>query len=67
LVQRSDRELYRMRTKYGIEVVDKHYPLRGYGNYWANAIYINDEGYLEYTTYTIIGTARERRDTSALR
>ena len=62
LVQMSDRELYRMRTKYGIEVVDKHYPLRGYGNYWANAIYINDEGYLEvyYVHDNWNGTGAER-------
>jgi len=62
LVQRSDRELYRMRTKYGIEVVDKHYPLRGYGNYWANAIYIRDDGYLEiyYIHDNWNGTGAER-------
>ena len=62
LVQRSDRELYRMRTKYGIEVVDKHYPLRGYGNYWANAIYIRDDGYLAiyYIHDNWNGTGAER-------
>jgi hypothetical protein len=62
LARRSDRELYRQKTKYGIEVVDKHYPLRGYGNYWANAIYIRDDGYLEvyYVHDNWNGTGAER-------
>jgi len=47
LAQRSDRELYRERGKYGIRLVDKHYPLRGYGNYYADAIWLGNDGYLE--------------------
>jgi len=47
LVQRSDRVLYRQRTKHGVEVVDKHYPMRGYGNFYSYVIYLGDSGYLD--------------------
>jgi len=62
LVQKSDRELYRERRKYGIRLVDKHYPLRGYGNYWADVIWMGDDGYLEvyYVHDSWNGTGAER-------
>jgi len=47
LTRRSDRELYRMRTRYGIEIADKHYPMAGYGNFYAYVIYLGDNGYLD--------------------